>query len=143
MQEENKIFCVFSPFDGNFKISILADDFIVLGADFKILKTETKEVIENWKFSADKGKSAYYDLLTLPQDLHKCSVYWNILCCSRNPNKFMGRVQIKIMQGNKTLKTTTPTSYNLRNLPPCQLNGSEEFSGNFTFINNSQIKNSN
>jgi hypothetical protein len=139
MKENNNTFCIYDVKDGNFRMSILAEDFIVLGADFKIMNTETKEIIENWKFTTDKGKSVYYDIKALPDILNKCNVYWNVVCCSSNSNRYMGKVQIKVMQGNKTLKTTMPTSYKLRNLPPCQLNGSEEFSGNFTFIKNTDI----
>ena len=140
MNDNQTSFCIYNVQEGNFRISIVAEDFIVLGADFKIINTETKEIIENWKFTTDKGKSVYYDLLTLPTQLNMCSVIWNVVCCSKNSNKYIGKVQIKVMQGNKVLKTTIPTSYNLRNLPPCLLNGSEEFSGSFTFINNNYIK---
>lgn len=140
MKENPTSFCVYNVQEGNFRISIVAEDFIVLGADFKIINTETKEILENWKFTTDKGKSVYYDLISLPTELNKCSVIWNVVCCSSNSNRYIGKVQIKVLQGNKTLKTTVPTSYNLRNLPPCQLNGSEEFSGGFTFIKHTDIK---
>ena len=132
--EQQERFCIYNDTDGYFKLNLGADDFIVLGADFKIVNPSTKEIIEEWKLSTENGKIVNYEIRTHPKDLHKMKLLWKVLCCSSNPNKFEGKVAIKILQNNTPIKFTLPSNYILKNVPPCQLQSTEDFSGNLIFI---------
>lgn len=134
--KEQPRFCLYNEFDGNFKVNLLADEFIVLGADFKIVSNDTKELLEQWKFSTENGKIVTHDIALSINDMNKTKLIWKVLCCSLNPNKFEGKVQIKLTQNNKPVKLTLPASYIVKNIPPCQLNSAEEFSGSLVFIKN-------
>lgn len=135
MQEQPR-FCLYNELGGEFRVNLLADEFIVLGADFKIINNDTKDMLDQWKFSTENGKIVTYDIKISPSVLHKTKMIWKVLCCSLNPNKFEGKVQIKLTQNNKTVKLTMPASYIVKNIPPCLLNSAEEFSGSLVFIKN-------
>lgn len=132
--EHQDRFCIYNDTDGYFRISMGADDFVVLGADFKIVNPSTKEIIEEWKLSTDNGKVVNYDIIVHPKELHKMKLVWKVLCCSANPNKFEGKVAVKVLQNNVPLKLTIPSNYILKNVPPCQLQSTEDFSGSLIFI---------
>lgn len=137
MQEQPR-FCLYDELGGEFRVNLLADEFIVLGADFKIINNDTKDMLEHWKFSTENGKIVTFDIKISPSELHKTKMIWKVLCCSLNPNKFEGKVQIKLTQNNKPVKLTMPASYIVKNIPPCQLNSAEEFSGSLVFIKNTK-----
>lgn len=133
MSTSNRI-CLFEKSEDHIVISVIADDFIVAGADFKLFDPESKDVIENWKLTVDYGKASNYSIKTPVSDLNKLSLAWNILCCSRDPKQFEGKVMIKILQKGKAIKLSIPANYKLSNIPPCALNSAEEFKGNLLFV---------
>lgn len=133
-QIEQERYCLYKEHEGDFKVMLGADDFIVLGADFKLIDPATKVIVEEWKMSTENGQVVNYSIKTPTEELHKKTMVWKVLCCSSNPNKYQGKALIKLLQNNIAKKLTLPSNYILKNVPPCQLLSTEDFSGSLTFI---------
>lgn len=134
MSNTSPKYCFLEPDLGQIVITLTADDEFIAGGDFKIFDSETKDVLEEWKLTADFGKPSIYKVKTKPEYLHKMKFIFNVLTCTKNANRYEGRVAIKILQKGKPCKTSNSTSYLLYNVPPCALKSAEDFQSSLFFI---------
>jgi len=140
MESHQERYCFLEGTNVGLALALKADDFIVAGADFKLFDPDTKMVIEEWKTTIDKGEPSIYRFKTKPLELSKKKLSWQIVCCSSKDNAYEGHVMIAVSQGNNALKPTKPLKYNITNIPPCGMDGTESFKGSMIFIHNTGEK---
>ncbi len=115
-------------------MTLTVEEEFIAGGDFKIVNTESNEILEEWKLTADFGRPTIYKIQTDADELHKAKLIWNVLICTRNANRFEGKLGIKFFQKRKPCKMSSPSSYILLNVPPCALQSTENLAGSLFFI---------
>lgn len=134
MSKPTPKYCFIDPLKGQIIMTLTAEEEFIAGGDFKIINTETKETIEEWKLTADFGRPTIYKIQTDADELHKAKLVWNVLICTKNANRFEGKLGIKFFQKRKPCKMSSPSSYILLNVPPCALQSAENLTGSLFFI---------
>lgn len=126
--------------NGGVAIALKADEHIVAGADFKLVDSDTKEVVESWKATVDKGNTFIHRFRTSVDKLDKLVLSWAIVCCSAKRNAFEGNIQLAISQGMVPTKVSKPMNYSVTNVPPCGIDSNESFKGNLIFLLDKNIE---
>ncbi len=140
MLENQPKYCFINPELGQLIITLTADDDFVCGGHFIIYDSEDKQIIEEWKMTCDFGKPTIYKVLTKINHLHKLKLSYNVLTCTKNANKYEGRMAIKFLQKGKPAKMSHSTSFLMYNVPPCALKSAEDLKGSLFFIDKGELQ---
>jgi hypothetical protein len=114
-------------------VSMHLDEGLMAGGDFKLIG-ENKTTIENFKMSLDNGGTFVHKFKTPLNQLNKSKLVWSILICSKNPNSFIGQLELEFLQMGLKTSLTSPTKYTLKNIPPCSFQNAENIKGSLFFV---------
>lgn len=131
-------FCLLDPFRKPLSVTVHLEDGLMAGGDFKLID-ESKNVLESFKISVEDGKSFVYKFKTSVDKVNKAKLIWSILVCSKNPNSFIGELELEFLQMGLKTKLTSPTKYVLKNIPPCSFKNAEQVKGSLFFVLNKDI----
>lgn len=134
----NHRFCLLDPMRSPLSVTIHLDDGLMVGGDFKLVD-EKKNIVESFKVSAEDGKSYIHKFKTSIEKLNKTKLVWTILVCSKNPNSFIGEIELEFLQMGLKTKLTSPTKYILKNIPPCSFKNAEKVKGSLYFVLNNDL----
>jgi hypothetical protein len=134
----NHRFCLLDPFKKPLSVTVHLEDGLMAGGDFKLID-EKKNVIESFKVSVEDGKSYVHKFKTPVEKVNKAKLIWSILICSKNPNTFIGELELEFLQMGLKTKLTSPTKYVLKNIPPCSFKNAEQVKGSLFFVLNNDV----
>lgn len=129
----NVRYCLLDPLRIPVSVSMHLDEGLMVGGDFKLIG-EDKTTIESFKMSLDNGGTFAYKFKTPLNKLNKSKLIWSILICSKNPNSFIGQLELEFLQMGLKTSLTSPTKYTLKNIPPCSFQNAENVKGSLFFV---------
>jgi len=129
----NTRYCLLDPFRKPLSVTLHLDEGLMAGADFKLIDDQ-KNTIESFKMSLDDAGSFVHKFKTPIDKLNKTKLIWSILICSKNPNSFIGEVELEFLQMGLKTNLTSPTKYTLKNIPPCSFQNAENVKGSLFFV---------
>lgn len=129
----NVRYCLLDPLRIPVSVSMHLDEGLMAGGDFKLIG-EDKTTIESFKMSLDNGGTFAYKFKTPLNKLNKSKLIWSILICSKNPNSFIGQLELEFLQMGLKTSLTSPTKYTLKNIPPCSFQNAENVKGSLFFV---------
>jgi hypothetical protein len=121
MEKKATNFCFVKPEDGALSIKITVTDQLKAGGDFKIVKKDTKEVIDQWKVSLDYTLPFEKTLKVPLKELNFSAIVWQVLTCSQNMAVKDGAIKIEFSQMGKPCATTVQCVGRLDNIAPCKI----------------------
>ncbi len=139
MEKKSNRFCFVKPNEGPVTIKITATDALMAGGDFKIVKKDSKEVIEQFKVSFDYNKPFEKTIKAQLSTLNFAGMVWQILSCSTNIHVKDGAIKIEFFQNNKPCNVNSSIVGRFENIAPCQLKSPSTYQDSLVFVLKTEV----
>lgn len=134
MEKKQNRFCFIKPNDGPVTIRITVTDQIMAGGDFKLVKKDSKEVIDQFKIKLDYKQPFEKSFKSPLASMNFGGLVWQILCCSMNPAVKDGAIKIEFFQNKKPCSTNSSIVGRIDNIAPCQVKNPSSYSDSMIFV---------
>lgn len=134
MDKKSNRFCFVKPNEGPVTVRITATDALMAGGDFKLVKKDTKEIIEQFKVSFDHKKPFEKVFKCTLQSMNFAGMVWQILTCSTNIHVKDGAIKIEFFQNNKPCSVNSQIVGRLENIAPCQVKTPSSYQDSMVFV---------
>jgi hypothetical protein len=134
MEKKSNRFCFIKPNEGAVLIKITVTDALMAGGDFKIVKKDTKEVLEQFKVNFDFKKPFEKTLKPNLSAMNFAGMVWQILTCSSNMHVKDGAIKIEFFQNGKPCNLNSSITGRFDNIAPCQLKSPSSYQDSLVFV---------
>ncbi len=110
--------CLVSAGSGPVTVGLRVDGLLGVGGHFQMVSAN--EVIEEWRLAIDERGEAEHVCVTPPDRLGGSVLRFDVMVCSRDPNRDTGTVEVQCFQDGVELPCLPPTSWRLSGIPPCE-----------------------
>lgn len=125
--------CLLDNSNENLKITISISKSLIGGGELRLLKNDQTE-IKSWKVALNENEKYERHININLKEINGCFLVWNFIICSKNPIVFNGSFQMDIYQGINPVKLTLPLDRNLKDIPPCAINKTINFTDALKFM---------
>lgn len=127
-------FVFLKPDEGSVSVRITVTDQLKAGGEFKLLKKDTNEILDVWKFNMDYKQPFEKVIKTQLKDMGFSALVWQILACSENPAVHDGAVKVEFFQLNKPCSVTVNSVSRFDSIAPCKFKSPVSYPDAITFV---------
>lgn len=124
--------CNISADNGPVQVTLIVNNALISGADFKIYEFSSGTVNETFKLNTDTSGTASYTVTLSASTLIGQVLSWQILTCAPVVTN-SGIVKVQISQNGLLCATTPEASYTLTSVPACSADQSVPVQGGLLF----------
>ncbi len=134
MDKTQTRFCFIKEKEGPVTMRITVTDQLMAGGDFKLVKKDSKKIIDQFKIKLDHKQPFEKTIKAQMSAINFAGLVWQILCCSTNPAVKDGAIKIEFFQNRKPCSTNSSIVGRLDNIAPCAVKNPSAYADSMIFV---------